>query len=79
MEFLAPRQFPDETRLRLRHLIEHRGNLGWLIDAKSERIAILRPGREIEILEVGAVLSGEDVLPGFSLMLEEIFGWLDQD
>jgi Uma2 family endonuclease len=79
MEFLAPRQRAAEPQRKLRHLIKHGGKLGWLIDTKRERISILRPGRSIEILEAAGILSGEDVLPGFSLSLEEIFDWLDQD
>jgi Uma2 family endonuclease len=55
---------------------EYRDNgtrLGWLIDPKSERVEIYRPGQEIEILDAPASLSGEDVLPGFTLSLQGIF------
>ena len=77
MEFLAPGQSPAEPRRKLRHLINHEGKLGWLIDPNRERIAILRPGRSLEMIKDGDVLSGEGILPGFSLPVEEIFGWLD--
>ena len=48
--------------------------LGWLIDPESKRVAICRFGKPIEILEAPASLSGEDILVGFVLSLENI--WL---
>ena len=41
--------------------------LGWLIDARNRRVYIYRAGQaEPELLENPAMLSGEDVLPGFT-------------
>jgi Uma2 family endonuclease len=47
--------------------------LGWLISAKNRTVEIYRTGREVEVLESPASLSGEDVLPGFTLNLELIW------
>lgn len=47
--------------------------LGWLIDPESKRVAIYRLGQAVEILEAPATLSGEDVLLGFVLNLENIW------
>jgi Uma2 family endonuclease len=46
--------------------------LGWLIDPKGATVEIYRPGQPVEILERPATLSGEDVLPGFTLNLKGI-------
>ena len=48
--------------------------LAWLIDPYEEKVYIYRPGREVEIMEgfAGKNLSGEDVLPGFELPLDEM-------
>lgn len=48
--------------------------LAWLIDPYEEKAYIYRQGRELEIIEGfdGKKLSGEDVLPGFELPLEEM-------
>ena len=46
--------------------------LGWLLDPKSRRVEIYRPGQEVEILDNPASLSGEDVLPVFVLDLTGI-------
>ncbi|APW64105.1 Uma2 family endonuclease [Paludisphaera borealis] len=46
--------------------------LGWLIDPITGRVEIHRPGRPVEVLDRPATLSGEDVLPGFTLDLKGI-------
>ncbi len=51
---------------------ENGARLGWLIDPISRRVEVYRPGQEVEILNAPASLSGEDVLPGFTLTLAGI-------
>jgi Uma2 family endonuclease len=41
--------------------------LGWLINPQDGQVEIYRPDRAVEILPYPATLSGEDVLPGFTL------------
>ncbi|NEP00304.1 MAG: Uma2 family endonuclease [Symploca sp. SIO2E9] len=41
--------------------------LGWLINAKDQQVEIYRLDQEMEVLRMPVVLSGEDILPGFSL------------
>ena len=43
--------------------------LGWLIDPISQQVAIYRQNQELEIVSLPTTLSGEDVLPGFTLEL----------
>ena len=55
---------------------EYRDNgvrLGWLIDPQKQQVEIYRLGQEVEVLESPNSLSGEDVLPGFTLDLGSIF------
>ena len=47
--------------------------LGWLIDPKTNKVEIYRPGQAVEVLQSPQTLSGEDVLPGFTLDLQLIF------
>ena len=46
--------------------------LGWLIDPIGGKAYVYRPGQEVEEVGFDAVLSGEDVLPGFRLALSEL-------
>jgi Uma2 family endonuclease len=41
--------------------------LGWLINPQDKEVEIYRIGKPVEIVKLPAVLSGEDVLPGFEL------------
>jgi Uma2 family endonuclease len=43
--------------------------LGWLINPQDQQVEIYRSGQEAEVLNYPATLSGEDVLPGFELMM----------
>ena len=43
--------------------------LGWLIDPMSQQVAIYRPNQAVEISSLPTTLSGENVLPEFTLEL----------
>jgi Uma2 family endonuclease len=47
--------------------------LGWLIDPTNRRVEVYRPGQEVEVLENPSTLSGETVLPGFTLTMARIW------
>ena len=44
-------------------------SLGWLIDPQNQQVAIYRQNHPSENVSLPATLSGEDVLPGFTLEL----------
>ena len=48
--------------------------LGWLIDPKNRQVEIYRQGQDKQVLEDPKNLSGEDVLWGFVLNLQPIWG-----
>lgn len=55
---------------------EYRDNgvrLGWLINPQQQQIEIYRLGGEVVVRQSPNTLSGEDVLPGFTLDLSTIF------
>ncbi len=47
--------------------------LGWLIDRKDHKVYIYRPGLEVECLDNPALVSGEQVLPGFVLNMSKVW------
>ncbi len=57
---------------KMREYIENGARLGWLIDPKSRRVEVYRPGQEVEILDNPVSVSGDPVLPGFTLDLKGI-------
>jgi Uma2 family endonuclease len=46
--------------------------LGWLINPHDKQVEIYRLEQEVEVLAAPQMLSGEDVLPGFTLDLRSI-------
>ena len=46
--------------------------LGWLLDYRTRRVHIYRPGQAVEVLENPETLSGEDVLPGFTFEVRRL-------
>jgi Uma2 family endonuclease len=58
---------------KMREYIENGVRLGWLIDPDHKKVYVYRTNREVEILQNPEKLSGEDVLVGFELNVQEIF------
>lgn len=66
----------DSLKMLQAKMMEYRSNgaqLGWLLDPKNKQVEIYRAGQDVEILEQPSTLSGEDVLPGFTLILKRIW------
>ena len=74
VELVSESDDVEDTRKKMREYIENDLRLGWLINPKDKQVEIYRVGKEVEILDSPTSLSGEDVLVGFSLDLEVIFG-----
>ncbi len=47
--------------------------LGWAIDPQERQVAIYRINKPVEILQSPSSISGEDVLPGFTFNLSQIW------
>jgi Uma2 family endonuclease len=68
---------PDNTRRQMdrkvTHYLESGSRLVWVIRPQDLTLQIHRPGAPMEILRTDAVLTGEDVLPGFSVLVRDLF------
>ncbi|MDG3004200.1 Uma2 family endonuclease [Paludisphaera mucosa] len=71
-EIRSPSDSIADLRAKMAGYLAQGVRLGWLIDPESRTVEIYRPGREPETLVSPRELSGEDVLPGFTLDLAEI-------
>jgi Uma2 family endonuclease len=70
------RSMSDSLKTLREKMEEYRSNgvrLGWLINPQQQEVEIYRLGQEVEILQSPTELSGEDVLPGFTIDLSSIF------
>lgn len=70
------RSASDELKPLQNKMQEYRDNgvrLGWLIDPQNQQVEIYRQGQDVEVVRLSTTLSGEDVLPEFVLVLQDIF------
>ncbi|PSF38865.1 hypothetical protein C7H19_02065 [Aphanothece hegewaldii CCALA 016] len=58
---------------KMQEYIANGTRLAWLIDPLTKKVEIYRTGKEVEILDCPMTLSGEDVLPNFTLNLSKIW------
>ncbi|BAZ83139.1 Uma2 family endonuclease [Sphaerospermopsis kisseleviana CS-549] len=74
LELMSPSDSLEETQEKMREYINNEVRLGWLINRKMRQVEIYRLGKPVEVLEFPQELSGEDVLPGFVLNLQIVWG-----
>ncbi|NEQ70818.1 MAG: Uma2 family endonuclease, partial [Symploca sp. SIO2D2] len=64
----------EDARQKMQEYIDNGLRLGWLINPKNRTVEIYRQNQVVEVLQAPQTLSGEEVLPGFSLDLQPIWG-----
>jgi Uma2 family endonuclease len=73
--------FPDQNARRflakINFYLRHGVRLVWVIDPQDRVITIYRPDADSRDLRPGDTLDGEDVLPGFTVAVSDIFAELD--
>ncbi len=57
----------------LEYMSEEGFQLGWLIDRKNRKVYIYRPGQKVECIDNPDTVSGDRVLPGFSLNMTKVW------
>ncbi len=62
-----------DLQAKMQEYLKNGAQLGWLIDPKHQRVEVYRAGQEVEVLDAPMTLSGEGVLPGFTLSLKRIW------
>ncbi len=69
IELRSPSDSLRDVQDKMQEYMENGVSLGLLIDPRNRRVHVYRPDQPIEILEEPAAVSGEPVLPGFTLDL----------
>lgn len=59
----------EMLRSKMQEYLDAGVQLGWLINPQQQQVEIYRQAQDIEVRNLPTELSGEDVLPGFSLSL----------
>lgn len=72
VELRSPSDKRRDIQAKMRIYMENGVRLAWLIDPIAGEVEIHREGKPAEVLKRPETLSGEDVLPGFVLHLQQI-------
>ena len=56
---------------KMQEYLESGVRLGWLFNPQDQQVELYRQGQEKEVRSLPTILSGEDVLPGFELMVDQ--------
>lgn len=63
----------SRLQARMVEYVENGAQLGWLIDRTARRVYVYRLGEEVETLDAPETVTGDPLLPGFRLQLEELW------
>ncbi|MGB3757002.1 MAG: Uma2 family endonuclease [Rivularia sp. (in: cyanobacteria)] len=74
IEIMSPSDNLKKLQNKMLEYIENGCGLGWLINRKKQKVEIYRLGKEVEVLKLPQTIFGEDVLPGFVLNMQKIWG-----
>lgn len=76
-DFVAELRSPSDRlsvlQEKMQEYIDNGARLGWLIDPIEKCVHVYRPGQSVEIFNDPAALSGDPVLPGFVLPVQELW------
>lgn len=73
IEIMSPTDRPIVVREKMQEYISNGCRLGWSIDRQNQEVKIYRSNPEVDVLKSPLSLSGEDILPGFTLDTSRIW------
>ena len=73
IELRSPSDSLSKLQNKMQEYMDNGASLGWLISPQSKKVEIYRTNQQKKILENPETLSGEDVLPGFTLDLRRVW------
>jgi Uma2 family endonuclease len=73
IEVLLPGQHVAQLLEKVYFSLLHGVRLIWVIDPATTTVTVIAPGEDARILSPGDVLDGGEVLPGFSVAVDDIF------
>jgi Uma2 family endonuclease len=74
VEILSPSSRWADVEEKVADYLAAGARLVWVVDPRERRVVVRYPDRPPRMVPVADVLGGEDVLPGFTLALVDLFG-----
>jgi Uma2 family endonuclease len=73
VEIVSPGDLDAEVQGKVKDYLDHGARVVWVIRPKLRTVTVHLPDGTSRVLKVGDTLTSEDLLPGFSLPLGELF------
>jgi len=74
VEVLSESNTADEIKQKLREYFQSGTRLAWIVDSQPETAAVYRnPDSPVAVIDSSGRLDGEEVVPGFSVALADLF------
>jgi Uma2 family endonuclease len=73
VEIRSPDDRPGEAMKKIREYLSIGVDRVWYVDPRRRQVRVHRSPEQVETLGMGDVLRDEEILPGFSLPLSELF------
>jgi len=73
VEIASPSDSVPFLQAKMQEYIENGASLGWLIDRQNRLVYIYRPQTVVECLENPVTVSGDPILPQFTLIMQKIW------
>lgn len=73
VEVISPSESPGDISNKVARYLDAGVRLVWVVYPENRMIGVYRADRTWETIQLDGTLDGEDVLPGFSLPLSELF------
>ncbi|HJZ91786.1 MAG TPA: Uma2 family endonuclease [Gemmataceae bacterium] len=74
VEVVSPNDTYEEVEAKVNEYLSAGVRLVWVISPTAKTVLIRRPDKSSAALDINDVLNGEDVLPGFTCPVAELFG-----
>lgn len=73
VELCSPSDRLVEVQNKMQEYLDNGARLGWLIAPETRQVEIYRQNQTVEVKNTPTSLSGEDILPGFELDLQDVW------
>jgi len=73
VEVISPNDLYTEVDEKVAEWLEHGTQLVFVVNPRRRTVAVHRPGQPVRILGTDDALDGEDVVPGWSLPVRDLF------
>ena len=73
VEVVSPSDEPDEVQAKIEDYLDAGVKVVWIIYPKTQSVTVYRSLADVYIVRADAVLTADDLLPGFALPVAHIF------